>query len=517
MKKLSKATDSVEDSLYDTGPFGVVDIGSNSVRLVVFEGPKRCPTPLFNEKVLCGLGRNLARDGVLGSEPVARALTALRRFRAIANRLNVDKLHVVATAAAREAEDGGNFIREARKICQSPINVLSGQEEANLAALGINAGFQNAYGVAGDMGGGSLELIGLGDQNEADWVTLGLGGLRLKELSGGDLAKARVIAKREFKKVKWLDDYSGHPFYAVGGTWRAFAKIHMAWRDYPLRILHSYKIPSGKVMELASTIQDRPIDFFDGIDGISSARRQLLPYGAVVLEQLIHALSPSDIIISAYGIREGLQYSKLPASVRKLDPLLSACEDLARLRSRSLTQAFELCKWTDQIFAALYDENDEEMRLRHATCLVSDVGWRIHPDYRGEQSVNIIDNAAFAGIDHPGRAFIALTLFFRHKGLKKSDITKKLRGLMSERAYGHAKILAVALRSAHMISFGRSGALGKTKLNFSDEEIILKLPHELVDLAGERLVKRFSALAKLFKRGPKIIYGSKKLDVLSDL
>jgi len=504
-------SNATNESLYETGPIGIIDIGSNSVRLVVFEGPNRCPTPLFNEKVLCGLGRSLVNDGVLGQVAVDRALRALRRFRIIASHLNVGKIHVVATAAARDASDGPKFIRDAKKICASPIKVLSGEEEAALAASGIYAGFNNPKGVAGDMGGGSLELIGIEDEENPQWVTLGLGGLRLMELSDGDLGKARSIARRELKKVKWLKEYSGLPFYAVGGTWRAFAKIHMAWRDYPLRILHSYQIPAGKAIELANTVQERPIEFFDGIDGISSVRRQLLPFGAVVLEELIRALAPSDIIISAYGIREGLQYEKLPKSIRKLDPLIAVCEDLARLRSRSLKHAFELCKWTDQIFNELEEtESDEEIRLRHATCLVSDVGWRVHPDYRGEQSINIIDNAAFAGIDHPGRAFIALTLFLRHEGLKKKQTVTQLRGLMSERAYQRAKILAAALRAAHMISVGRSGALNKTKLDFTDTKFILKLFGEQVDLNGERLEKRFRSLATQLDRKLEIAISTKK-------
>ena len=489
----------------DKPPEGIIDIGSNSVRLVVFDGPSRCPTPLFNEKVLCGLGRNLVSKGRLGAVPVKRALDALRRFRAIADQLQIGKLDVIATAAAREADDGPEFIKNAEARLGVPVRVLTGEEEARLARSGVYSAFNNPRGVAGDLGGGSLELIGVGGEGKPDWVTLGLGGLRLLETSDEKLSKARKIAAKAFKKVKWLKDFSGKPFYAVGGTWRAFAKIHMGWRDYPLRVLHAYKIPAGEALELARTVQDRPIEFFDGIEGISSGRRQILPYGAVVLEQLIHALDPSDIIISASGIREGLHFEGLDKKIQARDPLLCACESLARHRSRSVTHAFELCSWTDEIFGELYIENDEDVRLRHAACLVSDVGWRIHSDYRGEQSINIIDNAGFAGVDHAGRAFIALTLFFRHEGSKNRKVKHKLRQLMAERDYQRAMSLGAALRAAHMISVGHSGALGKTHLHLTDDKFILDLPGEMAALDGERLRKRFKVLSSQFDRGFEIV------------
>ena len=485
-------------------PEGIIDIGSNSVRLVVFDGPSRCPTPLFNEKVLCGLGRNLVSKGVLGKEPVKRALEALRRFRAIADQLQIDRLEVIATAAAREADDGPQFIEKAENCLRGPIRVLSGEEEAKLARSGVYSAFNRPRGVAGDLGGGSLELIGVGEEVGLEWVTLGLGGLRLLETSGEKLSKARKIAGKAFKKVKWLRDYSGQPFYAVGGSWRAFAKIHMGWNDYPLRVLHSYKISAGDALELSRTVQDRPIEFFRGIDGISSGRRQILPYGAVVLEQLIHALEPSEIIFSASGIREGLHFEGLKEKIQKLDPLLCACESLARYRSRSVPHAFELCSWTDQIFSELYIEDDEEVRLRHAACLVSDVGWRIHSDYRGEQSVNIIDNAGFTGVDHAGRAFIALTLFCRHMGGKGGKGKHKLRELLTEREYVRAVNLGASLRAAHVLSAGRPGVLSKTHLRVTDEDFVLELPGEMADLNGERLRKRFKVLSGQFDRGFKI-------------
>ena len=137
-------------------PIGVIDIGSNSVRLVVYEGAVRSPTPLFNEKVLCGLGRSVATTGRLGAESIERALTALARFRAIARVLGVKNLRAIATAAVREAGDGREFIARGERAAGVAIQTLSGEREAELAAAGIEMGFRNPLGVAGDLGGGSL-------------------------------------------------------------------------------------------------------------------------------------------------------------------------------------------------------------------------------------------------------------------------------------------------------------------------------------------------------------------------
>jgi exopolyphosphatase/guanosine-5'-triphosphate,3'-diphosphate pyrophosphatase len=490
-------------------PIGVIDIGSNSVRLVVYEGAVRAPTPLFNEKELCGLGRSVATSGKLGKDSVDQALAALRRFHAIVRVLRVKNLRAFATAAVRDASDGKEFILRGEKACGVPIQLLSGEREAELAALGIAMGFGRTEGVAGDLGGGSLELVELGGREQRrNAATLPLGGLRMIDVTGNRVDRAVDMADEHIARVGWLARSKGRPFYAVGGTWRALAKLHMEFIDYPLRVMQGYAIPTRDAIAFCEVLRKKKLSSLRGIEAIPRARREVLPYGALVMERLLKRLEPERVVFSVFGIREGLLYDLLPAHERRKDPLLSFCEDYARLRSRSATHAIELKAWTDAIFQQPGpSESEEERRLRHAACLLSDIGWRAHPDYRGEQSLNVIAHAALAGIDHSGRLFLALTSYFRHTGPGESgpeELSTRLKPLVSKRILKRARILAAALRTAHMLSVGMPGIIDETPLGYERGRLVLTIPPAHADLDGERLRRRFEVLARLLEQDPEI-------------
>ena len=480
-------------------PLGVIDIGSNSVRLVVYEGAVRAPTPLFNEKVLCGLGRSVASAGRLGEESVTRALTALRRFRAIARVLGVKHLRVVATAAVRDASDGADFIARAEDASGCLIHVLSGEREAELAAQGIMMGFGDVDGIAGDLGGGSLELIDIAGPRLRNAATLPLGGLRLLDLTGNRMEEAEAFANQQIDRLDWLTRSPGRTFYAVGGTWRALARTHMEERDYPLRVMQGYAIPADEAIAFCEAL--RAGKKMKGTDGIARARREVLPLGALVMERLLRRIQPEKVVFSVFGIREGLLFTLLSEHERKKDPLISFCEDFARLRSRSPLHGFELAKWTDAIFTAPGpSETPEERRLRHAACLISDIGWRAHPDYRGEQSLNLIAHSALTGIDHPGRLYLAMSVYFRHVGggsAAPDELSSRIKKLMDKRSLRRALVLGAALRTAHMLSVGKSGIIDETPLSYEDGRIVLSIPPAYAALDGERLRRRFQSLASL--------------------
>ena len=488
--------------LTDRPSIGVIDIGSNSVRLVVYEGLSRSPTPLFNEKVLCGLGKTIASRGKLGSEAKSRALQAMSRFRAIAHILRVAELRVLATAAVREASDGPDFIRQAEDACGVKITVLSGEQEAEYAAAGILMGFSDPDGLAGDLGGGSLELIDIKKRALAGAITLPLGGLRLIDVSGGDRDKAERIIEDALKKAELLARGRGRPFYAVGGTWRAMARLHMAETNYPLRVTHGYRIKTSDAIDFCGKLaKGKKVTRIATGEDVSGARREVIPFGALVLERLLEKIQPSELIISVFGIREGLLYRLLSPAEQQKDPLLTFCADYARLRSRSPDHGQELCDWTDRIFLAPGpEETPEERRLRHAACILSDIGWRAHPDYRGEQSLNVIAHAALSGIDHPGRAFLALSVYFRHTGQMKDELGERLTNMVSKRAIKRARILGAAIRTAHMLSIGMPGIIRRTTLAHEGQRVVLTLPKDLQSLDGERLRQRFTALGELLER-----------------
>lgn len=489
-------------------PVAVVDIGSNSVRLVVYEGATRAPTPFFNEKVLCGLGRSLASTGRLNPDGIARALRALRRFRALIDQMGVGRVEAIATAAAREAHNGSEFIARAEQILDAPIRVLSGTEEAELAALGVVAGIHDADGFVGDLGGGSLELIDVDHGKLGNAATLPLGGLRLIDASGGSLKKARDIVDTELGKIDWLNKGRDRDFYAIGGTWRALARLHMTQTNYPLNVMHNYRIEAADALRFAGLLDQQSPSSLAGIRDISSARRETIPYGALVLERLIRQIKPRAVVISVYGIREGLLYHLLSEDERRKDPLIAACEDLARRRSRSIDCAYELCFWTDALFRGQgLTETPEQTRLRHAACLLSDIGWHAHPDYRGAQSLNLIAHGNIVGVDHPGRAFLALTVYYRNEGTIKDEFSQSLIELVGKDMVKRARILGAAFRAAHMVSASMPGVLTNTPISFEGNRLVWTLPEPYSNLEGERVDRRFKALAGLLDREAEIRVG----------
>ncbi len=489
---------SAQGRIFGRSPIGVIDIGSNSVRLVVYEGLARSPTPLFNEKILAGLGAGVAESGRLDPDAVERSRVALRRFTAIARQMGVEELDVVATSAPREAADGAAFIAEVEAICGVPVKLLSGGEEARMAALGVVAGFEHPDGVAGDLGGGSLELTDVVGREIGPGESLPLGGLRLQADSKGSLKTARDLTRKALDRSAAIKGLSRRVFYAIGGTWRSLARLHMHDSGYPLHVMHEYRMDPDELDDFLRVLIRGPLDQVPGITVVSKQRQALLPYGAVVLSELIQIGKPGSVTISALGLREGLLYSKLPAKEQKIDPLLDAASELNILRSRSPAHGEELILWTADAMRAIgLEETDEEKRLRAAACLLSDIGWRAHPDYRGTQSLNIITNAAFVGIDHPGRAYLALAIYYRHAGLSEEELGVGLRELAPLRYRESARALAGAFRVAYLVSGAIDGVLPRTKLRRAGDKVELVLPASLADLRGARVDSRMRQFAAL--------------------
>jgi exopolyphosphatase/guanosine-5'-triphosphate,3'-diphosphate pyrophosphatase len=490
-------------------PIAVVDIGSNSVRLVVYEGLTRSPSELFNEKVLCGLGREVQSTGLLAADAVQHALITLKRYRALCQTMGVKKTFAIATAACRDAKNGRAFIRLAERILKTEIDVLSGLREAELTALGVISGVHRADGVVGDLGGGSLELVEVLNGRARHGLTRPLGGLALADISAKSLKKAEKIVKKMLSGLPVLKACEDRSFYAVGGTWRSLARLHMWQTGYPLHVMHGYAIPAEDALEFAKLVHRVDVDTLYNIEVVANARRPLLPYAALVLEHIIRVGKPRQVVFSALGVREGLLYSLLKNKERQKDALIEAASHLNRLRSRSPDHGEELIRWTDRFMASSgLDETAEERRLRHAACLLADIGWRAHPDYRGEQSLNIIAHGGFAAIDHPGRAYLALAVFYRHVGLVMDDeLSPRLRELASTRMIDRARVLGAALRLAYVVSAAMPGVLSKTTLAVERHRLALRLPGVSAALGGERVLNRLRSLARLIGREPVMLMG----------
>jgi exopolyphosphatase/guanosine-5'-triphosphate,3'-diphosphate pyrophosphatase len=485
-------------------PVAIVDIGSNSVRLVAYESHSRAPTPTFNEKALCGLGRGVATTGLLPEDAVAKALAALQRFRVLCDTMRISEVRSLATAAVRDAANGAQFLSLAEHAIGCRIELLSGQDEARLSALGVVSSIHKADGVVGDLGGGSLELTDVKNAEAGSGMTLPLGSLSLMDLSERSPKKAAKIVRETLSSVKLLQGLAGRTFYAVGGTWRALARLHMRQRQYPMNVMHNYVIPSRDALEFARLVERIEADALLSIEAVSSARRPLLAYGAAVLEEIIRQANPKEIVISALGVREGLLYSQLPSEAQAQDPLIVSAREFNRLRSRAPEHGEELFDWTGRLMSSTHLEEDEDdQRLRHAACLLSDISWRAHPDYRGTQAYDLVANAAFIGVDHPSRAFLALAAAYRHSS-NEDFVTPQSRSLVSARQLDRARILGAAMRVAHNISAAMPGVLPRAPMVCDKGRVVLTLPADLAPLSSERLQSRMRQFARLIGGDPEI-------------
>jgi exopolyphosphatase/guanosine-5'-triphosphate,3'-diphosphate pyrophosphatase len=483
--------------------YAVIDIGSNSIRLVVFDAIRRAPLPLFNEKILCGLGRGLHVTGRLDTDGVRQALVNLQRFAELVRAMGIQRIDCVATAAVRDAEDGADFVAEVKRTCQLDVRVLSGTEEAELSALGVLAGLPNADGVVGDLGGGSLELVRIDHGEVLDQVTLPLGPLRLNAVSDGRKGRAREIIDEALAELPWLAGLRGKTLYPVGGSWRTLARVNMAQQDYPLRVIHRYRLRRSEIANVTSLVARQSRESLADLAGVSRRRLDFLPLGALVMSRVLKVLQPEQVEFSAYGLREGLLYSNLSASERAEDPLLSACREIAERMSRFPDYGAELVDWTQPLFS---DETAVQARLRHAACLLTDIGWRTHPDYRAEHSFNEVLRNPALQTGHHGRSFLALAVHARYTGRESSDLVRRIERLVDGEDVRRARIVGAAARLAETISGGVPGLIDRFTLQPGKKRDLLKLRYQRRDerLIGEIVVKRFEALARVMDLEPKI-------------
>ncbi|MCI0429461.1 MAG: Ppx/GppA family phosphatase [Rhodospirillales bacterium] len=471
----------------------VVDIGSNSIRLVVFDGLKRAPFPLFNEKVMCGLGRGLERTGALNPEGVDLALVNLGRFVTLAEVMGARRIDLLATAAVRDASNGIEFVRKVEEAYGRGVRVLSGEEEARLSARGVLMGMPQASGLMGDLGGGSLELVALERGRLGSHVTLPLGPLRLAEAAGEDMGKAAGLVDAALEPLSWLRELKGETFHPVGGAWRTLARIHMEQSEYPLHVIQEYRVARRDLEEMARLIAGMGRKSLARLARVARRRLEALPFAALVLERVLRATRPATVAFSALGLREGHIYELLPAAERGRDPLLAMTQDIAEALGRFGSRGGELEEWTRPLFP---EEGSAQSRLRRAACELSDFAWREHPDYRAEHALNHALHLPLLGIDHAGRCFLALTLYVRYGGETEDGAKGLPRGLIDIESRDRAVALGLALRLAYALTGAAPELLRHAGLKMGKDRITLKIEPEWGILFGDAVRRRLDALGR---------------------
>jgi exopolyphosphatase/guanosine-5'-triphosphate,3'-diphosphate pyrophosphatase len=472
----------------------VVDLGSNSVRLVVFEGHTRNPIAIFNEKAVLRLGRGMQASGRLNEDGVAQALTVMHRYHAVAKAMRAHPFEVLATAAVRDATNGPEFVATLQShMPDVPIRVLPGTQEAELSALGVLCGIPSADGILADIGGGSMEVVRLDKGVRGTSQTLRLGVIRLSERAGGDPVRARAIAEAELATVPWLSEGIGRDLFLVGGAWRALARIHMAQTAYPLQMVHHYTVGREEARDLTGVIAGAGRRALERLPGVSRRRIDDLPFAAVALRRVLRATGARRVVFSASGLREGWFMQRMPAEILAQDPLLAAGRELAAGFGRDTTLPPALLAWTDPLFAG---ESAEARRLREAACWASDIGSHDHPEFRAEQAFLRVLRQPGIGLDHHARAFLALTLAMRYEAEVDAGFLRPARLLLDVASAARAERLGAALRLAYTLSAGTPDLLAGTGLVLQVGRLVLRLEEGTGVFAGEAVMRRLDRLAQ---------------------
>ena len=469
----------------------MVDLGSNSVRLVVYEGRGRNPVAIFNEKAVLRLGRGLQATGRLNADGVALALTVMNRYLAIARAMGAEPFEVLGTAAVRDAENGQAFVATLQdRMPTVPVRILSGEEEAALAAEGLLCGIPAADGILADIGGGSLELVRLERGQRGLAKTLRLGVIRLAERCGGDLTQARAIVEADLAGVPWLPEAFGRDLYLVGGAFRALARIHIAQTNYPLNMVHHYTIGREEARDLTGVIAGASRRALERMPGVPRRRIDDLPFAAVVLRRVLRNTGARRVVFSANGLHEGWYARLVAPAERGRDPLLAAGVECARRFGRDPSLPPALLAWTDPLFPG---EGGEARRLREAACWMSDVGSHEHPEYRAEQALLRVLRQPGIGLDHHARAFLGMTLALRYEAEPEAPFLATLGELLNDEARRRATILGVAMRLAYTLSAGTPDLLAGTRL-LANHVLTLRLAEGSGVFAGESVTRRLERL-----------------------
>ncbi len=473
----------------------VIDVGSNSVRMVVYEDGGRVPNHMFNEKALCGLGASIEKTRQLDSEGRRRALDALRRYRDLCDRLQVTSIRALATAAVREADDGGDFVREVAEATGIDLQVASGDEEARYAAYGVLSGTPRAKGLVADLGGASLELAEVGGGEVGKTASLPVGPLRLG-LPAASGKGAREEVDRQLRGCGLLQR-KWPRLYLIGGSWRALARIHMNRIRYPIKVVHEFAMDREDTQALCKWAAGQGEEELRRFSDASASRLAVTPFGAMVLGQLLRAARPRRVSLSAFGLREGVFHDSLSPEVRQQDPLITICREFEARHARFPGYGEELARWVEPLFP---DISEREARLLRACCLAGDLEWREHPDYRADIAFETMMRTNLSGVNHAERVFIASALWYRYRGGAAALSVLRNSALIGKRAQQRVRTLGRALRLAEVLTGSATGILRDCPLSLDGKALSLELRPAARTLASAAVKRELQALAAMLER-----------------
>lgn len=475
------------------GHYAVIDVGSNSVRLVVYDHLGRAPLPRFNEKSLCGLGDGLAENGELAEEAIEQTLHALHRYTAVAEAMEVGRIDIIATEAVRRASNGAVLVRAIEERTGLRTQVLSGEEEARFAALGVVSGFHHPRGLVGDLGGGSLDLAGVVDDKVDDRrISLPIGALPITLAMADDGARAKRRVD-ELLTAELTPLLAFPTFYAVGGGWRALARVHMAMTDAPVKLSHGYTIDAGDARAFAKSVRRMDSQAVAALPNVPTRRIRTLRAAALIMDRLLKRLKPERVVFSALGLREGWLYGQLPEADRELDPLIEGARAFATPRSRIATFGAALARWTDGLFPA---ESEDERRLRIAAAALSDIAWSDHANVQARQSFERLVQFPFVGLDHTERVYLAAVIHARYDGKSDDPSLMPAIGLLTSHQCHRAQILGRSMLLAHRFSGSVPEILDASRIKIEHDRVCLEVNNTESVPDSDAVRSRLRSLAK---------------------
>jgi exopolyphosphatase / guanosine-5'-triphosphate,3'-diphosphate pyrophosphatase len=471
-------------------PSAIIDIGSNTIRLVVFGGPPRVPVVLYNEKLMAGLGRGVIADGMLSASAVECALVGLARFKALVDSMDVAAFRVVATAAVRDATNGQDFLDKIRAL-GLPVELLSGEAEARASGYGVISEIPGADGVVADLGGGSLELVRVAQGGISQLTSLPLGILNVSDIrSEGDGALRRYVQSL-IAQTSWAWRSHNLPLYLVGGSWRSLARFHIHHSGFPLPVLGNYSIPPQEIRHVSDAIQNMDSAALKAIPAMPNGRVPMIADAAALLAALVEVISPSAIITCAFGLREGLLFQTLGENERKKDPLIEGVRFAIATQDHLRGYGDALFRWTERLFG---HQHDALSRLRHASCLLTGARWASNPDFRATSGEELALHGNWVGVTARDRAIMGMALYV---GLGGTGNAPEILGeLADSAALKKARAWGLALRLAQRLSGGSAAILDRSRLTLTGNTLRLELPPALAALDDPAVHRRLERLCK---------------------
>lgn len=474
----------------------VIDIGSNTVRLVVYAGSQRAPETWLNENVSPRLGRDLSATGLMPAKAVEQALAALRRYATIVADLGIKDVQTVATAAVRDAENGPEFLAQVKALGLSP-RLLSGEEEARGSAFGVIGAFPDARGTVADLGGGSLELVMVEDGDCHDGCSLPLGTLRLPALRERGPEKFRKAIEKEMAKAGWAAAHPG-PLYLVGGTWRALAAFAIHTGDYPITDPHAFALETDKADRIAREVAKMAPADLTPIRGISASRAAGLPDAAAMLRVMLAELKPDGLVFSGWGLREGLLFQRLAPRERRRDPLLAAVSEFAECRGGSGALAELIAEWTA---AAMPGGGGGDERLRLAATQLALAAVHVEPNLRSRHAYEWAMEKRWIGLDPAGRARIAAAVL---AASGKVAPPPELERVASWEQLREAIGRGLAIRLARRLAAGSGASLRASALRREGDRLVLALHPERTHLSSDKIFSELKNLAQWLALEPEV-------------